>query len=162
MLNVLETKTHSKRSKLLTSAAVMFLTAAAMLVLSGGTAYAASLGWDPSGMASNIAGTTNMNVTGFTQATIAGWVTSATNWLLGIVLFLIVAKIVLTAVCRVLDDSTTTELLKGLPIIGAYTDGTWLPILKKVAFNIGVALCAWVIVQLLVQIAVWVSTTFIS
>ena len=161
MLNVLGTKTHSKRSKLLTSAAAIFLTTAALLVLSGGTAYA-SLGWDPSDIAGNIAGTTNMNVTGFTQATIAGWVTSVTNWLLGIVLFLIVMKIVLTAVCRMLEDQSTKELLQGLPIIGAYSDPTWMPILKKILFNIGVALCAWVIVQLLVQIAVWVSTTFIS
>ena len=159
MLNKQRTRVLSGAPTFVAIAPVM---AILLTVLSGGSAYASGLGWDPSGMASNIAGTTNMNVTGFTQATIAGWVTSATNWLLGIVLFLIVAKIVLTAVSRMLEDETTKELLQGLPIIGAYSDPTWMPILKKVAFNIGVALCAWVIVQLLVQIAVWVSTTFIS
>ena len=159
MLNKRRTRALSGALPFVAIAPVM---AIILTVLSGGTAYAASLGWDPSGMANNIAGTTNMNVTGFTQATIAGWVTSATNWLLGIVLFLIVAKIVLTAVCRMLEDNSAKELLEGLPFIGAYRDDTWMPILKKVAFNIGVALCAWVIVQLLVQIAVWVSTTFIS
>lgn len=127
-----------------------------------------ALGWDPTSMAQQAAGQSGTTITTIDQNTVATWVTNITTFLLGIAIVIFVLKVVLTAICEMLmaDNDGMKDTLQGIPLIGAYKIGNGDcknfkdVFLKKFAKNLAIVVGAWVLVQLVVGLVLWLFGTF--
>lgn len=130
-------------------------------------------------MAQSAGANTGMSVKAVTQDTLAQWVTSITTWILGVMIVIFVLKLVLTAVAKATDgkdprpggggpggggggrgggNHDLSDTLQDIPVIGAYNpDETWKVILiNYFAKNVGIIIGAWIIIQLIVNILLWI------
>lgn len=130
---------------------------------------AMALGWEPEAMVAQTTGATGMTAANINQQSLATWVQNFTTFLLGIAIVIFVLKIVLTAVDRMLlqkniNDNKGAEetVLNKLPIIGAYKGATWGEILKHFGIQVGIVAGAWVLVQIVVGVILFVFGTLTS
>lgn len=139
---------------------------------------AMALGWEPESMVAQTTGTTGMTAANINQQSLATWVQNFTTFLLGIAIVIFVLKIVLTAVDKMLlkgpssgSGSPSPSSSKGggsnifdltkIPIIGAYS-GEWGDIFKHFGIQVAVVAGAWVLVQIVVGVILFVFGTLTS
>jgi hypothetical protein len=159
-------------------------TLGSLLLLSSGLAtaatiapqYASALGWEANDMIKNTTGATGMTAATIDQQSLAKWVTDFTTFLLGIAIVLFVLKVVLTAIDRMIfksdvggSDSGSKQRSGGsssgfsladIPFIGAYPQGTdWKDIWKHFALQIAIVAGAWVLVQVMVGVVLFVFSS---
>lgn len=129
---------------------------------------ASAVGWEPNEMISSATGQANIDPTVVTQANIAGVVQTVTRWILGIAIVLFIAKVVLTAIDRMLfqdpkagrNSSDKDGFLQQIPVIGAYpADQEWKNVWLHFGKNVAIVVGAWLIVQILVGIVSFVFTS---
>jgi hypothetical protein len=161
-------------------------TLGSLLLLSSGLAtaatiapqYASALGWEANDMIKNTTGATGMTAATIDQQSLAKWVTDFTTFLLGIAIVLFVLKVVLTAIDRMIfksdiggsdggkqrsgsgGGSSSGFSLADIPFIGAYPQGTdWKDIWKHFALQIAIVAGAWVLVQVMVGVVLFVFSS---
>ena len=135
---------------------------------------AMALGWKANDMIQNTSGATGMNAASINKETLATWVQNFTTWILGIAIVLFVLKVVLTAVDRLVFDSqgdgkggTRKNLENGkgngggvlcqIPLIGAYDPSmAWKDIFIHFGKNLAIVAGAWVIVQIVTGVILFV------
>lgn len=127
---------------------------------------AMALGWDPQSMVAQTTGTTGMTAANINQQSLANWVQNFTTFILGIAIVLFVLKVVLTAIDRMVLQNNTGEaktngetILTKLPIIGAYKDASWKEVFIHFGKNIAIVAGAWVLVQIVVGVILFVFGT---
>jgi hypothetical protein len=130
--------------------------------------YASALGWEANDMIKNTTGATGMTAATIDQQSLAKWVTDFTTFLLGIAIVLFVLKVVLTAIDRMIfkdpnnksKAAAGTFTLASIPFIGAYPwDVEWKDIWKHFALQIGIVAGAWVLVQVMVGVVLFVFSS---
>ena len=134
-------------------------------VLAGTVAQAApafaagDLGWDPTNMAKKI-NSQNGEVSNaqLDQDSVNSFVTGLTTWILGIAIVIFVLRVVLTAVDRMILGDENTNNSFHIPF-SYKKDMEWKEIWKKFAMQLGIALAAWLIVNLIMQVLLWVFGT---
>ena len=138
-------------------------------------ATASALGWEANQMISQTTGTTGMTAASINQNTLATWVQNFTTWILGIAIVLFVLKVVLTAVDRLVFDSGGADkggnvkrnlengkgngggVLCQIPLIGAYDPSmAWKDIFIHFGKNLAIVAGAWVIVQIVTGVILFV------
>lgn len=151
------------------SALVCSGTAIAISALPG-IALAKGNGWGPNDIMSNITDNTMKFNNTFDFSTIATWVQTVTTTVLGIAIFLFLLRIALTAFDRLLTKGGSGDgnnrggtkgegggMFTGIPVVGAYTsDVSWMDIWKIFGKNVAIVLGAWIIVQVIVSIAMFI------
>lgn len=130
-------------------------------------------GWTPDAAISGMAGN-SVSVKKFDEQTLMNWVQTMAMWLLGIAVILFVLKVVLTAVDRMIFGNAdggavqfggakkTDEngILTKIPAIGAYPANIpWKEVWIHFAKNITIVAGAWALVQLIVQVVLWLFGT---
>lgn len=132
-------------------------------------------GWTPDAAIRGMAGN-SVSVKKFDEQTLMNWVQTMAMWLLGIAVILFVLKVVLTAVDRLVFGNQDGNvqfggkgggkgggdagILTKIPAIGAYpADVPWKEIWIHLAKNIAIVAGAWVLVQLIVQVVLWLFGT---
>lgn len=133
-------------------------------------------GWTPNAAISGMAGH-SVSVKKFDEQTLMNWVQTIAMWLLGIAVILFVFKVVLTAVDRLIFGNQDGNvqfggnggggkgggdagILTKIPAIGAYPANVpWKEIWIHLAKNIAIVAGAWVVVQLIVQVVLWLFGT---
>lgn len=132
---------------------------------------AMALGWDPQSMVAQTTGTTGMTAANINQQSFANWVQTFTTFLLGIAIVLFVLKVVLTAIDKMvfaqLDSQGKAKegdfTLSKIPIVGAYPPGTeWKEVFIHFGKNIAIVAGAWVLVQIVVGVILFVFGTITS
>lgn len=164
--------------------AVMSSGALASLMALPSTAFA--LGWDPDDMMDKAGTGTGVGLSSGTinQQTLADWVMGLTTFLLGIAIVLFVLKVVLTAVDRMIfkndingggggggggmpgrgggggGGGSNGFSLANIPIVGAYPqDVEWKTIFIHFGKNVAIVAGAWVLVQIVVSVILFVFGT---
>jgi hypothetical protein len=126
--------------------------------------YASALGWQANDMIKNTTGATGMTAATIDQQSLAKWVTDFTTFLLGIAIVLFVLKVVLTAIDRMVFQKPGNESgsfsLSSIPVLGAYEPKvTWKDVWKHFALQIGIVAGAWVLVQVMVGVVLFVFSS---
>lgn len=134
--------------------------------------HAHALGWKAQDMIAQTSGVTELDAKPITQADVAGWVTTIIVWILGLAIVFFVLKVGLTAIDRMLfqnkmegggkggsrgTGSADETVLNRIPFIGAYPqDVPWKEIWIHFGKNVGIVAGAWVLVNLVVNIVLWI------
>ena len=131
--------------------------------------------------ADEIIGGDSVDPTTIDAEVISGWVKTFATWAIGIAIVIFVLRIVITAIDRMLfqkdngsgnrsqgvngsggGGGNSDSPLSGLPsIIRPYT-GDWKSIFKTFALQLGVCACAWLIVNILAGVVLWVANSLLS
>lgn len=133
-------------------------------------AAGSTLGWKADEMVKNTTGVTGMEAKAISQADVAAWVTSITTWILGLAIVFFVLKVVLTAIDRMLfqnqvgtdskgkavSPNSDETMLNRIPFVGAYPQNMpWKEIWIHFGKNIAIVAGAWVLVNLVVNVILW-------